>query len=315
MIHLLRLSRPINLLIIGITMYGLGWYLESVYPSAVEYGIKSLNFFILVFSTILIAAAGNIINDYFDIKADRVNKPEKLIIGKYVKRRIAIVAHWGLNFFAFSMAIYLSYEFQSFWYLFIHVLTINILWGYSSYFKRTLVVGNILIASLTGLVPLLVGIYYYLILGSEKPSTTFPIIWDLHLSFAFWLIILLSIFAFVLNLAREIVKDMEDVEGDKLIRAKTIPIKFGLKTARRIASLLLLIVAAGIASFILLLKFSDTLMVAPLALSMLFVIIALILNMRSNSKSDYKRVNNAIKIAIIMGTLSPLFWNVIYIYG
>lgn len=315
MIHFLRLSRPINLLIIGITMYGLGWYLESVYPTSKPHGIRSFDFALLVFSTILIAAAGNIINDYFDVKADRINKPEKLIIGKHVKQRMAIVAHWGLNFVAFTIAIYLSYVFETFWYLFIHVLTINILWGYSSYFKRTLVIGNILIACLTGLVPLLVGIYFYLILGSQQPTTTFPIVWELHLSFAFWLVILLSIFAFVLNLAREIVKDMEDVEGDLVIRAKTIPIKFGIKVAQRSSALLLSLVAIGIGVFVYMLDFSDSLMITPIALAGLSVLIALVLNLRSSTKDDYRRVNNAIKIAIILGTLSPFIWNVIYIYG
>jgi 4-hydroxybenzoate polyprenyltransferase len=268
-----------------------------------------------VFSTILIAAAGNIINDYFDVKADRINKPEKLIIGKYVKRRSAILAHWSLNFVAFAMAIYLSYIFQTFWYLFIHVLTINILWGYSSYFKRTIVVGNILIASLTGLVPLLVGIYYYLIIGQQQLATSFPIDWETNLSYAFWLIILLAVFAFVLNLAREIVKDMEDVKGDELIRAKTIPIVMGIKSAKAISAVLLLTVFIGIGAFVFIPTFVDSIAITPLVVCLLFVLIAFVLLLKGDKKSDYKRVNNSIKIAIVMGTLSPLLWNIIYIYG
>ena len=87
MIHFIRLTRPLNLLIAGLTMYGLGWYVESQYSNGTIHGVRSLSFFLLVFSTILIAAAGNVINDYFDVRADRINKPEKLIIGVHIKRR------------------------------------------------------------------------------------------------------------------------------------------------------------------------------------------------------------------------------------
>ena len=91
--HFIRLIRPLNIIIVAVTMYGLGWYFESIYGYSSEFGITSITFNLLVLSTLMIAAAGNIINDYFDIKADRINKPERLIIGKYVKRRVAIVSH------------------------------------------------------------------------------------------------------------------------------------------------------------------------------------------------------------------------------
>ena len=103
MIHFIRLTRPVNLVIIAITMYGLGWYFEGL-ANVQAFGIQSFDFFLLVLSTTMIAAAGNIINDYFDVRADRVNKPERLIIGVTIKRRVAIVSHWGINFLAFSIA-------------------------------------------------------------------------------------------------------------------------------------------------------------------------------------------------------------------
>ena len=112
-------------------MYGFGWFLED-FSICLNCSILSLEFNLIVLSTILIAAAGNIINDYFDVKADRINKPERLIIGKYIKRRVAILTHWILNLIAFIIAIYLSWYLNTFFYLFIHLLSINCLWYYWS---------------------------------------------------------------------------------------------------------------------------------------------------------------------------------------
>lgn len=315
MIHFLRLTRPLNLFIIAVTMYGVGAYVESLYSIEISDGIDSFPFFILVFSTVLIAAAGNVINDYFDLQADRINKPEKVVLGKYLKRRMAIVAHWAINFIAFAMSIYLSWYFHTFWYVFIHVLSINILWAYSSYFKRTLVIGNVLIASLTGLVPLLVGIYYTHLSFPSKEYTSFPIEWNIDASYPFWLIILLSVFAFTLNFAREIVKDMEDVEGDLIIKAKTIPIVAGIQTAKFWAFVLLLVALAGIIASLLLLSFTDVRAQFTLILSALFLFVSLGLTVKASQKKDFKRINTMIKLAIILGTLSPLIWSIIYTNG
>ena len=122
---------------------------------------EEIDFFLMVFSTILIGAAGNMINDYFDIKADRVNKPEQLIITKHIKKRVAILYHWLFNAIAFSIAIYLSLRNNSFWYVFIHLISINALWFYSLYFKRKIFIGNLIVALLTALVPILCGIHFY----------------------------------------------------------------------------------------------------------------------------------------------------------
>ena len=73
--HFIKLTRPLNLLIIVVTMYGIGWYFEGVYDIQSSLGVESFTFFLLVISTVMIAAAGNIINDYFDIKIDLINRP------------------------------------------------------------------------------------------------------------------------------------------------------------------------------------------------------------------------------------------------
>lgn len=225
--------------IIVFTMYGVRFYILSV-NSFQKIDDNPIDFFLLVFSTVLIAAGGNIINDYFDVKADRINKPDKLIITKHIKRRWAILTHWILNGIAFAIAIYLSAKLQTLWFVFIHLLSINSLWFYSMLFKRKILTGNLLIASLTALIPILVIVYfkvgntYYHQFPEFEPASWTSII-------DFNIIYLLAFFAFIQNFAREIVKDVQDIEGDRLIYVKSLPMKIGEWNSLRFVSILLLI--------------------------------------------------------------------------
>jgi 4-hydroxybenzoate polyprenyltransferase len=237
-VYFIKLIRPINLAIIVLTMYGVRFYIRTVnYFQKID--DDQIDFFLLVFSTVLIAAAGNIINDYFDVKADRINKPEKLIITKHISRRWAILTHWTFNGIAFSIAIYLSVKYQSLWFVFIHLLSINTLWFYSMLFKRKILTGNLLIAMLTALIPILVIIYFkvgntYHLEHSEFNSDSWVAIID------YGVVYLLSIFAFVQNFAREIVKDIQDIDGDKLIYVKSLPMQIGKMNSLKIVSVILL---------------------------------------------------------------------------
>jgi 4-hydroxybenzoate polyprenyltransferase len=200
---------------------------------------NSLAFFMLVLSTVLIAAGGNIINDYFDIKADKINKPEKLIVGNLIQRRQAILLHWIVNGFALLIAIGLSIYLKSSSIILIHVISINLLWFYSLYFKKKLFIGNFLIALLTGMIPILVIIYFEALNNLDKPFSPFhEDTWSVYLNYNF--IYLLSLMAFLQNLAREILKDMEDIEGDKEIRATSIPMVFGIQRTKILISGLLI---------------------------------------------------------------------------
>lgn len=319
--HFIRLIRPINLLVIVLTMYGIRVFfipymsedivLEKSHPHEV------LDYFLLVFSTVLIAAAGNIINDYFDVKADRINKPDKLIIGRHIKPRWAIVSHWILNFMAFSIACYLTWEYETFWYVFIHLLSINILWFYSMYFKRKFFIGNLLIAALTGLVPLLCGIHF---LGLTTPfhSTNFlsdfseDANWISHLNLKIFFIVAFAFFASSLNLVREIVKDMEDVQGDLQLKAKTIPIVLGINKARWI-SFCCLVAIMGISLPFLIEGYSVfeatfIRVMAPSLIIYVFLVLSCILLVLNTERSSLKRINLILKLTMLTGCCMPFYW-------
>ena len=323
MIHFLRLTRPFNLLVVALTMYSLAWYFDSVFLLDARYGaVATFDFFVLVFSTVIIAAAGNIINDYFDIKADRVNRPERIIIVRHVKPRVAILAHWMLNLIAFSMALYLSYRNNSFWYLFIHLFSINLLWFYSMQFKRTLYIGNIAIALLTGLVPILVGIYYnqqlnfdYVLssLAHGEKTTIFPFEVVHPERYALLLGFVFGAFAFLLNWAREIVKDMEDTAGDKKLGARTIPLVFGYQHAKSWAAVLLFLSVAGTLTLIIFNKgiLDDWFSFLPLLPAAISSVITIIMLFKSSDKLSYRKTHKSIKVIMIFGMLLPLWWGIL----
>ncbi|MDG1331937.1 MAG: geranylgeranylglycerol-phosphate geranylgeranyltransferase [Crocinitomicaceae bacterium] len=316
--HLLRLVRPLNLIIIALTMYGLGWYFDPMEGCSCSYIVTDWPFFWLVFSTVIIAAGGNIINDYFDVRADRVNKPDRLIITKHVKKRTAIFMHWTINFIAFSIALYLSWIMDSFWYLFIHLFSINVLWFYSMYFKRRFLIGNVLIAALTALVPVLVGIFFYQHNLSNSEWYNMKL-FPFNLEGSTPLIILyislgLAIFAFLLNFAREIVKDLEDVEGDNKLSAKTLPIVWGEKRSKWVIGLILLTAICAAGLFIYLVEAFTLMTVLPGIIAAVVILTALVLTITASSKKQYRRINHCIKLAMTVGLLTPVYWKIISTY-
>ncbi|MFM7388088.1 MAG: UbiA family prenyltransferase, partial [Bacteroidota bacterium] len=110
----LRLIRFQNLLIIALTMLGVQQAMLSE-PLKIE---GQMAFWLFILSTVLIAAAGNSINDYFDLRSDRLNRPDKIVIGKHLKKRWAIIIHWGFNAMAVGISIFLGFYLHSWFFLF-----------------------------------------------------------------------------------------------------------------------------------------------------------------------------------------------------
>jgi 4-hydroxybenzoate polyprenyltransferase len=237
MIPFLRLIRIKNLLAILIAMLGAAFFLHK--ENKDQYiDFNALHFGLLLFSTLIIATAGHIINDYFDLKADRINKPEALVLTKYMNKRWAILANWILNGIGFLIALILSWQYESLIFIFVHLLSINLLWFYSAYWKRKLVLGAVVLAALPGLVLFLVCWFFQVL--NENSAAFSPYhahTWSTYLDYRF--IYFVAICAFFINLSREIIKDIHDMPGDALINAHTIPRQIGAKKAQFMALLIL----------------------------------------------------------------------------
>lgn len=163
---------------------------------------------LIVSSTVCIAAAGYIINDYFDVKIDRVNKPKDVIIGRYMKRRWAIVFHQSLSILGILLGLMVH------WKVFvINTLAVGLLWLYAERFKRQAFVGNLVVSGLTGAALVVLAVYY------DNADNILNIY---------------AVFAFSISLIREIIKDMEDVRGDQKFGCQTLPILWGIPKTKRL---------------------------------------------------------------------------------
>lgn len=328
-----RLIRISNLMVIVLTMclfYGLlsNYHLNRLYTLE-EFGIPtdSLNlnfltqvgltdtyFILVIIAVILIAASGNIINDYFDQKADRVNKPERLIIDKFIKRRWAIILNWTFNGIGFIIALYLSYQLENWWILVVSFLSINLLYFYSAVYKRKFLSGNLIVAFLTAIVPLYVFIYgAFSNFGNDSP---FGLNDQIFITDNILAIITYSAFAFFLNLIREIIKDMADVKGDLLLQSQSFPIRFGFARTKTFIGALYILVLAPLAYYVI-----DSIFIHPdnseatktlFLYLLIFVIIALIVSLyitfTRNRPKSYLLSSNFIKIAMLFGVISALFY-------
>lgn len=322
LIQLVKLTRPLNLAIIALTMWLMRYYVirPLVEVNGYELQFSLGNFILLVISTILIAAAGNIINDYFDQRTDRVNKPKDIIVGVTVTRRMAMFSHQILNACGVSIALYLAWKVGLWQLSIVSFFAAGSLWFYSVQFKRDLIVGNIIIAILAGLVPIIVGIYEIPLLVKEYGKEVAQFFMEtrpgedpsLYFKIMFYFILGYAGFAFFLNLIREIQKDMADIKGDMRIGARTIPLVYGLKSSKKIVGILIgfaigllmalqqKVVPDDISLFYLLAA-----VVAPLVLSMWF-------NHRAVKRKEFVRAGLFLKLAMLGGILYSVVHYYIY---
>lgn len=201
---------------------------------------SAFDFWLLASILVLLTASGNIINDYFDVRVDRVNRPSRVIIDKMVKRRIAIIIHFFLNSLAVALASWLAYRSENFLLFAIPLLLSVAVWFYSSTLKKQFLSGNLLVAFMVSTVPLLTGILLiYPILRNNQDiflcvaGDSFAIEW------AITGMLIYTAFAFHLTFTREIQKDLEDVAGDSSAGFKTLAIVLGEKKTKRLLTFLL----------------------------------------------------------------------------
>lgn len=321
-LQLIRLTRPLNLAIIALTMWLMRYFVlqPTVEVNGFQLQLPAWKFSLLVLSTVLIAAAGNIINDYFDQRTDRVNKPQDMIVGVHVKRRVAMLVHQFFNLSGLTLAVYVAWSIGMWKLSIVSFFAAGSLWFYSVHFKRDLIAGNVIIAFLAGLVPILVGIYeipllldtygeevaevYAQMRPNEDPKAYFKVM--------FYFILGYSGFAFLLNLVREIQKDMADVKGDLYIKAQTIPLVFGLKKAKKITAALIVI------TLILIVWLQQTLIddLVTTIYAAVFVISPMLIGLYFNHKAvrrpEFVRAGNALKVAMLGGILYSVVHYFIY---
>jgi 4-hydroxybenzoate polyprenyltransferase len=245
----LKLIRWTNLLIVILTMVLMRYAVIEPLISKISVDMKDgaavlvpmllqfslVDFIILVSATVLITAGGYVINDYFDIKTDLINRG-KVIVGTKIPRGRAMMWHSILNISGVSAGFYVSWNAGYFWIGILFLLVTGLLYFYSASYKRQFLIGNLIVAMLTAMVPLMVIIFelpalyrYY-----SENAIMLP-----DLSFLFYWIGGFSLFAFLTTLVREIIKDIEDFEGDLAYGRKTIPVVIGIPASKIVSVILI----------------------------------------------------------------------------
>jgi 4-hydroxybenzoate polyprenyltransferase len=270
---LLRLTRFWNLVIIGLAQYcTAGFLIEASTLSDVRLLLASI-------STVLIAAAGYIINDYYDVKIDLINKPERVVIGKSITRRYAILFHTSLSLSGVAIGFLLSWKMGT-----VNFLSAFFLWLYSNSLKRQPFVGNFAVAILTGLAILIVNILY------EVNNS---------------LVIIYSLFALFMTLVREMIKDMEDLKGDNTFGCKTLPVIWGIRKAKYLVYAVLIIFASSV------FYINYVYVGLPMYYFILFLFLPLIWLLirldRADTVKDFYRLSQLCKTIMLLGISSMVF--------
>jgi len=302
----IKLIRLDNLLVIALTMFAVRYgMVEAIlfsHTPSVQLQLSAFNFSLLVVSTMLIAAAGYIINDYFDVKTDKINKPEKLYIDHGVKRRVAMLAHMQFNLIGVMLGAYVAYKAGNIFLSFIPFASTTLLWFYSTHFKKQLLIGNLVVSVLSAMIPLQVLLF-------EK-----PLIKNIeNLTFLYATVICFAAFAFLLSMTREIIKDMEDFKGDYETGCKTMPVVWGIKASKAVTAVFISNAMLLLLFIFLKLYQRDFMMLAIYLCTSVFLPCAWLLFRlyRSHSKAEYHSLSIFVKFIMVTGVLSTI---VIYLY-
>jgi 4-hydroxybenzoate polyprenyltransferase len=231
----LRLVRFPILLLIAFLQYSMRWFIlePMLRINGYELIVSNLAFAYIVASTLFIAAGGYAINDYFDVKIDRVNKNKKVIVDRYVKRRVAMLLHLIFSGIGLTLATYVSYKLGLWQLSALYLIATFTLWYYSTTLQHQALLGNLAIALMAGFIPLIVGLFEIPLQNGAHPELVEQLGFSIFNVPAFW-ILGFSGMMFLLTLAREVSKDVIDFRGDRIFGSKTIPIVLGIKATKSI---------------------------------------------------------------------------------
>ncbi|MEO6636851.1 MAG: geranylgeranylglycerol-phosphate geranylgeranyltransferase [Ginsengibacter sp.] len=301
-----KLIRWPNLLFIALTQLLFRYFIfHFVYNINTNTGnvikLTSPLFILIVIASICIAAAGYIINDYFDLNIDMVNKPEKLIVDRFIKRRWAIVLHIVLSFIGLVLSMYVGYKLSNFYIPFLNFIAILTLWFYSTTFKKKFLIGNILISLLTAWVILVLTTAEY-----NFNINTADVAWRRLIKVSF----IYAGFAFIISLIREVIKDMEDLPGDAKYGCTTMPVVWGIKVSKVFVAvwIVVLTVAVALIQFYVIHLgwwFSALYSVVGIVIPLVWVLNKL---HKAQTPKDFHLLSSAVKLIMFTGILSMIFF-------
>lgn len=302
-----KLIRWPNLVFIALTQILFYFFVYTPMLKVAAKGNQNLYFYLLVIASILIAAAGYIINDYFDVQIDSINKPDKIVIGKTIKRRWAIILHWFFSGIGILLSVFVSYKTTIWSIAIVNIISVFALWVYSAIFKKKLLSGNLIIAALTSWTILV--IYFFVganIVSLNGWNNSYNIFDERRF---FKVALVYAGFAFVMTLIREVIKDLEDMEGDRKYDCKTMPIVWGVP-ASKVFVAVWIIVAATTLAIVQLYAWQSGRWIAAMyfIITLIVPLFYLLKEFRyAITTEDYAKLSTIVKMIILAGILSMVF--------
>lgn len=297
--NILNLIRWKNLLMIALVQLLIKYALLEPFEANIMFNWFGIS--LLILATLCLAAAGNIINDIYDVETDLINRPSKIIVGKRVSEKTAYNLFIAFNVIGILIGFYLSHLVGRSGFFALFVIISALLYVYASYLKQTLLIGNIVISLLVSMSILVVGLFELLpaITPQNQPTQLF----------FFKILLDYALFAFVINLVREMAKDLEDIDGDHKAGMNTLPIAIGRDRAVKVLFVLTLLPLIGVVYYMMTYMYKQ-----PIAVGyfLLFVIAPLlyvsIKSFSAKNKKEFHHISNMLKLVMLFGMLSLLLY-------
>lgn len=295
---LLRLIRFPNLLIIALTQYLIRYCI--ILPILGEqYLFSDTIFLYLVLATVLVAAGGYTINDYFDTKVDAINRSDKMVVGRKIKRRQAQLLHLVFTFSSIAISFYVGYKLHLIPWAFMTVAAAILLWFYTVSYKKKYLIGNLVISILTA--ALVVTLGFCEIIPALKTNLADKA------AFGLQILMVYAGFSFLLTLIREIIKDVEDRKGDASQQYKTLAIVLGVNRSKKVITILSLITGVLIFTSAMIAFGDQYLKLASVFVAVLIPLLFLIYKItNARATSDFSKASLLTKLVMLTGLLSML---------
>lgn len=297
MLHFFKLIRYKNLLLLALMqlIFRYGFLKQQ----DIWLSLSDLQYALLVLATVALAAGGYIINDIFDQDTDAENKPDKLIVGKFISEETAYYMYAGLTIGGVGIGMYLSNVIQKPGFVALFILVAALLYFYATTLKQIAVIGNIVVAFLLAFSILIIAFFDLFPATYEGNQKIMSLMFTLLKDYA--------VFAFLINLIREIVKDMEDIEGDSNQGMRTLPVIIGIENTSAIV-VGLLIIANEILIFYINKNLFESNLIFSVAYALVFIIAPLmyciVRTAVAKTKSDFGHISTILKLIIFFGILS-----------
>jgi 4-hydroxybenzoate polyprenyltransferase len=304
-LHLIRWK---NLVLIALTQlifrYGYLKYHDNVLA------LNHLQYFLLVAATLLLAAAGYVINDINDQDTDAINRPETQVVGKKIKESTAYNFYFVLNVIGVALGFYLANVIMRPNFAIIFIVISFLLYLYATTLKQMFLIGNILIAAITSFSLIIIGIFdLYPSMYAENEQL---------IRIEFQILLDYALFNFMIQLLREIIKDLEDIEGDKKTEMNTLALLLGVNKTTKLVCILTCIPVLILFLYIKN-NFFETRLYFMSLYSIVFLLTPLLFFMIkiwfSNTKSDFAKMSFLLKMILLFGILSVLVLTANRIYN